>query len=140
MILVFTYFCLHFLWYFVSKIVPTYCEKKTVLVIEKKKWKFEAEGQEFAKNLRSPEKFIHTVKCWNNFWNRMLLWRFLRWRFITWPFDVIVKYILWCYLSKKITQYQKYHWRLRNWARKYLILWGQLLKNVNLSCWSRKVC
>ena len=30
--------------------------------------KFEAEGQEFAKNLRSLEQFIQTVKGQNNFW------------------------------------------------------------------------
>ena len=31
--------------------------------------KFEAEGQEFAKKLRSLEQFIQTVKGQNNFWN-----------------------------------------------------------------------
>ena len=30
--------------------------------------KFEAEGQEFAKNLRSLEQFIQAVKGQNNFW------------------------------------------------------------------------
>ena len=30
--------------------------------------KFEAEGQEFAKFLRSLEQFIQTVKGQNNFW------------------------------------------------------------------------
>ena len=30
--------------------------------------KFEAEGREFAKKLRSPEQFIRTVKGQNNFW------------------------------------------------------------------------
>ena len=30
--------------------------------------KFEAEGREFAKNLRSLEQFIQTVKDQNNFW------------------------------------------------------------------------
>ena len=30
--------------------------------------KFKAEGREFAKNLRSPEQFIQTVKDQNNFW------------------------------------------------------------------------
>ena len=30
--------------------------------------KFEAEGREFAKNLRSLEQFIQTVKGQNNFW------------------------------------------------------------------------
>ena len=40
-------------WYFVTKIVLIYCEKKIVLVIEKKKMQFEAESREFAKILRS---------------------------------------------------------------------------------------
>ena len=35
-------------WYFVFKIVLAYCEKKNVLVIEKKHLKLEAEGREFA--------------------------------------------------------------------------------------------
>ena len=52
-------------WYFVTKIVLTYCEKKNVLVIEKN---FEAEGREFAKILISLEQFIQTVKGQNNFW------------------------------------------------------------------------
>jgi hypothetical protein len=34
--------------------------------------KFEAEGQEFAKFLKSLEQFIQTVKGQNNFGNRML--------------------------------------------------------------------
>ena len=38
-------------WYFVTKIVLTYCEKKIVLVIEEKK-----KGLEFAKFLRSLEQ------------------------------------------------------------------------------------
>ena len=45
-------------WYFVTKIVLTYCEKKVL--------KFEAEGREFAKFLRSLEQFIQI------FGNRML--------------------------------------------------------------------
>ena len=54
---------------FVFKIVLTYCEKKLFyLVIEKKLLKFEAEGLEFAKILRSLEQFIQTVKGQNNFW------------------------------------------------------------------------
>ena len=44
--------------------------------------KFEAEGREFAKILRSLEQFIQTVKGQNNFWlqNAFLTcsWRFLR--------------------------------------------------------------
>ena len=51
-------------WYFITKIVLTYCEKKNVLVIEK----FEAEGREFSKFLRSLEQFIQTVKGQNKFW------------------------------------------------------------------------
>ena len=34
--------------------------------------KFEAEGQEFTKNLRSLEQFKSMVKGQYNFWNRML--------------------------------------------------------------------
>ena len=44
----------------------TYCEKKKSSGREKI-LKFEAEGREFAKILRSLEQFIQTVKC-----NRML--------------------------------------------------------------------
>ena len=44
--------------------------------------KFEAEGQEFPKILRSQEQFVQTVKGRNNFWlqNAFLTcsWRFLR--------------------------------------------------------------
>ena len=47
-----------------------------------KKMKFEAEGREFAKNLRSLEQFIQTVKGQNNFWQQKAFltcsWRFLR--------------------------------------------------------------
>ena len=39
-----------------------------VLVSEKKGLKFEAEGQDLAKFLRSLEQFIQTVKGQNNFW------------------------------------------------------------------------
>jgi hypothetical protein len=35
---------------------------------QEKLLKFEAEGREFAKCLRSLEKFIQTVKVQNNFW------------------------------------------------------------------------
>ena len=41
--------------------------EKIVLVIEKNFLKFEAEGPEFAKILRSLEKFVRTVKGQNNF-------------------------------------------------------------------------
>ena len=54
-------------WYFVTKIVLTYCEKKSSSDREKL-LKFEAEGREFATFLRSPEQFIQTVKGQNNFW------------------------------------------------------------------------
>ena len=43
--------------------------------------KFEAEGREFAKFLRSLEQFIQTVKGQNNFWQQNAFfthsWRFL---------------------------------------------------------------
>ena len=42
--------------------------EKIVLVIEKNVLKFEAEGPEFAKFLRSLEQFIQTVKGQNNVW------------------------------------------------------------------------
>ena len=58
--------------YFVTKIVPTYCEKKIVLVIEKKVLKFEAEGQEFAKFLRSREQFIQTECFWTCSWRFLI--------------------------------------------------------------------
>ena len=54
-------------WYFVTKIVLTYCEKNCSSDREKL-WKFEAEGREFAKFLRSLEQFIQAVKVQNNFW------------------------------------------------------------------------
>ena len=44
--------------------------------------KFEAEGQVFAKKLRSLKQFIQTVKGQNNFWQQNAFltssWRFLR--------------------------------------------------------------
>ena len=44
--------------------------------------KFEAEGREFAKCLRSIEQFIQTVKGQHNFWQQNVFltcsWRFLR--------------------------------------------------------------
>ena len=58
-------------WYFVSKIVLIYCEEKLFLWSKKKKFKFEAECQEFAKILRSLEQFIQTVKGQNNFGNKI---------------------------------------------------------------------
>ena len=50
-------------WYFVNKIVLTYCSSD-----RKKLLKFKAEGQEVAKGLRSVEQFIQTMKGQNNFW------------------------------------------------------------------------
>ena len=50
-------------WYFVFKIVLTYCEKKN---LETKKT-FEAKGREFANFLGSLEQIIRTVKCQNTF-------------------------------------------------------------------------
>ena len=49
-------------WYLVSKIVPTNCKKKKLLVIEDFFLKFEAEGREFAKILRSLEQFIYLTE------------------------------------------------------------------------------
>ena len=41
-------------------------------IVQRSHWekllKFEAEGQEFAKVLRSLEQFVQTVKGQNNFW------------------------------------------------------------------------
>ena len=54
-------------WYFVTKIVLTYCEKKRSSDQEKL-LKFEAGGREFVKFLRSLEQFIQTVKGQKNFW------------------------------------------------------------------------
>ena len=48
-------------WYFVTKVVLTYCEKKKSSDREKL-LKFETEGREFAKILRSLEQFIQIVK------------------------------------------------------------------------------
>ena len=50
--------------FFFIKIVLTYCEKKCSSNQEKL-LKFEAEGREFAKFLRSLEQFIQTVKRQN---------------------------------------------------------------------------
>ena len=54
-------------WYFVTKIVLTYCEKNCSSNPEKL-LKFEAEGREFAKFLRSLDQFIQSLKGQNNFW------------------------------------------------------------------------
>ena len=57
-------------WYFVTKIVQTYCEKE-FLVIEIFFLKFKAEGQKFEKLLRSLKQSIQPVKGQNNSWNKM---------------------------------------------------------------------
>ena len=48
---------------------------------QEKLLKFEAEGREFVKNLRSLQQFIQTVKGQNNFWEQNVFltcsWRFL---------------------------------------------------------------
>ena len=54
-------------WYFLTKIVLTYCERK-LFCDREKLLKFEAESREFSKFLRSLEQFIQTVKGQNNFW------------------------------------------------------------------------
>ena len=45
-------------WYFVTKIALTFYEKKKCSSDQEKLLKFEAEGREFAKCLRSPEQSI----------------------------------------------------------------------------------
>ena len=67
-------------WYFVTKTVLTYCEKKICSSDQEKLLKFEAERREFANFLRSLEQFIQTVKGQNNFQKAFLTcsWRFLR--------------------------------------------------------------
>ena len=55
-------------YYFVTKIVLTYCEKKNCSSDREKLLKFEAEGREFAKFLRSLEQFVQTVKGQNSLW------------------------------------------------------------------------
>mgnify|MGYP007022732386 CR=1 FL=1 len=54
-------------WYFVAKIALTYCETKNCSNDGEKLLTFQAEGQEFAKFLRSLEWFIRTVKGQNSF-------------------------------------------------------------------------
>ena len=53
-------------WYFVSKIVLTYCGKNCSSKREKL-LKFEAKGREFARFVRSLKQFIGTVKSQYNF-------------------------------------------------------------------------
>ena len=52
--------------YFVNKIVLIYCEKKC-FSHQERRLKFETEGREFAKFMRSMEQFIQTVNGQNNF-------------------------------------------------------------------------
>ena len=49
-------------WYFLIKIVLTYCEKKKRSSDPEKLLKFEAEDQEFARKLRSLEPFVQAAK------------------------------------------------------------------------------
>ena len=58
--------------YFVSKIVLTYFEKKKCSSHREKLLKFEADGRDVAKFLRSVEQLIQTVEGQNNFRNRIL--------------------------------------------------------------------
>ena len=58
-------------WYFVTKIVLSYCEKNCSSDREKL-LTFEAEGREFEKTLRSLEQFVQTMKLRTIFGNRML--------------------------------------------------------------------
>ena len=53
--------------YFVTKIVLSYCEKNCCSDGENI-LKFEAEGREFPKILKSLDQFVRTVKGHNNFW------------------------------------------------------------------------
>ena len=65
--------------------------------LKKKLLKFEAEGREFAKLLRSLEKFIQTVKGQNNFWEQNA--------FLTCPWRVLTFLRLeqiWIQIEKKI--------------------------------------
>ena len=66
-------------WYFVTKIVLTYCDREKLL-------KFEAEGREFAKFLRSLEQFIQVVKGQNIFGNRILF------KLVPGVFSYLIKY------------------------------------------------
>ena len=59
--------CFGFQKWFITKIFLTYCEKNC-FSDQEKLLKFEAEGREFAKFLRSIEQFIQTVKSQNKFW------------------------------------------------------------------------
>ena len=58
-------------WYFVTKIILTYCEK-ICSSDQEKLLKFEVEGRESAKVLRSLELFIYSERV-VHFFNRMLL-------------------------------------------------------------------
>ena len=57
-------------WHFVTKIVLSFWPtvRNICSSVREKLLKFEAEGPEFAKILRSLEQFIQTVKGQNNFW------------------------------------------------------------------------
>ena len=57
---------MHYSWYFVTKIVLTYCEKKKCSSDRENLLKFEAEGWEYAKNFEIA-RTIRTVKGQDNF-------------------------------------------------------------------------
>ena len=61
-----TFYAVFWLMVFCYQIVLTYCEKNCSIDREKL-LKFETEGREFAKCLRSLEQFIQTVKGQNKF-------------------------------------------------------------------------
>ena len=70
-------------WYFVTKIVLTYCENfffQKLLSDREKLLKFEAEGREFEMSLRSLEQFILTVGQ-NNFGNKILFLEYYQFLF-----------------------------------------------------------
>ena len=68
-------------WYFVTKIVVTYCVKKNVLVIEKNFWNSRLKAENWQNIWDHLEQFIQTVKGLNNFWRQIAFltcsWRFL---------------------------------------------------------------
>ena len=50
------------------EMVFCYLLREKIVLVREKLLKFEAEGREFAKILRSLEQFVLTVKDQNNFW------------------------------------------------------------------------
>ena len=60
--------CISTIWYIVTKIVLTYCEKKLFYWLRKTFEILRLKAREFSKILRSLKQFIQTVKGQNNFW------------------------------------------------------------------------